>query len=109
MNEIKFNDFLNVELKVGEIKSAELVVDTDKLLRLEVDLGEEKLRQIIAGLAKFFDPDELVGTRCAFVTNLEPRFIKGLESQGMILAASFEESLSVLKIDKSIPLGTRIS
>jgi methionine--tRNA ligase beta chain len=85
---ISIDDFKKLDIRIGEIKSAEKVPDTDKLLRLTVDMGEEKPRQIISGIAAYFpDPSELVGVKCAFAANLEPRVIRGLESQGMILAA----------------------
>ena len=106
---ITIEDFKKVEIAVGEILSAEKVLDTDKLLKLSVDLGEESPRQIISGIALYF-PDEsvLVGKKCMFVTNLEPRVIKGLESQGMLLAVSTEDGkVSMLLPDKDIPTGTR--
>ncbi len=106
---ITIEDFKKVEIAVGEILSAEKVLDTDKLLKLSVDLGEESPRQIISGIALYF-PDEsvLVGKKCMFVTNLEPRVIKGLESQGMLLAVSTEDGkFSMLLPDKDIPTGTR--
>lgn len=87
MTNISIDDFKKLEIRVGTIKSAERVPDTDKLLRLDVDMGESELRQIVSGIAAAFpDPDELIGVQCVFATNLEPRVIRGLESQGMILA-----------------------
>jgi putative transcription antitermination factor YqgF len=110
MDQIKIEDWAKVEVRVGEIKSAEKIPETDKLLRLEVDFGEEKLRQIVSGIAAFFpEPNILVGKKCAFVTNLEPRMLKGFESRGMILAAKFGESLSLLEVSVEIAAGTKIS
>lgn len=107
---INVEDWSKVEIRIGEIKLAERVLETDKLLRLEVDFTEEKPRQIISGIATFFpDPAALVGKRCAFVTNLEPRVLKGLESQGMILAAKSGESLSLLEVNPDITPGTKIN
>lgn len=83
---ISFDEFKKVELAVGEVLSAERVPDSDKLLKLAVSLGEEK-RQIIAGIGKSYEPNDLVGKKLVFVVNLEPRSLMGLESQGMILAA----------------------
>ncbi len=90
---ISIDEFKKVEIKVGEILSAEKVPDTDKLLRLVVDFGlapggdKREERQVISGIAEFFpDLAQLVGKRCPFVTNLEYRTIRGLESQAMILA-----------------------
>ena len=106
---ISIEDFKKVDIAVGKILSAEKVPDTDKLLKLEVDLAEEKPRQIISGISLFFpDCSLLVGKKCMFVTNLEPRMIKGLESQGMILAVSTEDGkFSLLEPNDEIPAGTR--
>ncbi|MGD9564345.1 MAG: methionine--tRNA ligase [Pyrinomonadaceae bacterium] len=90
-NFITIDDFLKVELRVGEIKVAERIPKADKLLRFEVDLGEEKPRQILAGLAEYYDPEKLIGRKVVVVANLKPRKMRGLESQGMICAASLED------------------
>jgi methionyl-tRNA synthetase len=88
---ITLEDFKKIEIKIGQILSAEKVPETDKLLKLTVDFGEESPRQIISGISTYFpDPQMLVGKKCAFVTNLESRTIRGLESNGMILAVSGE-------------------
>ena len=87
---ISIDDFLKVELRVGEIKVAERVPNADKLLRFEVDLGEGQARQILAGLAEYYEPEKLVGRKVVVVANLKPRKMRGLESQGMICAASLE-------------------
>ena len=106
---INFDDFTKLELRVGQIISAEKVPETNRLLKLSVNLGEEKPRQIVSGIATYF-PDTmlLVGKKCMFVANLEPRVIKGLESQGMILAVSTEDGkFSLLEPAGDIPPGTR--
>ena len=87
---ITIDDFFKVQLKVGEILVAEKVPNADKLLRFEIDLGEEKPRQILAGLAEYYEPEKLVGRKVVVVANLKPRKMRGLESQGMICAASLE-------------------
>ena len=106
---ISIEDFKKVDIAVGKILSAEKVPDTDKLLKLSVDLGEENPRQIISGIALYFpNLEELVGKKCMFVANLEPRTIRGLESQGMILAVSTEDGkFSLLAPHDEIPVGTR--
>ena len=106
---INIEDFKKVELVVGKILSAEKVPDTDKLLKLEVDFAEEKPRQIIPGISLFFpDCSVLVGKKCMFVANLEPRIIRGLESQGMILAVSTEDGkFSLLEPSDEISAGSR--
>ena len=91
---ITLEDFKKIDIVVGEILSAEKVPDTDKLLKLSVDLGEPNPRQIVSGISLYFpDCSVLVGKKCMFVSNLEPRTIRGIESQGMILAVSTEDGL----------------
>src|SRR4051812_732728 len=86
MEPISIDDFKKVEIKVGEIKSAERIPGSDKLLKLKVNFGSED-RQVLSGIAAYIpDPNTLVGKRVAFVTNLAPRMMMGLESQAMILA-----------------------
>ncbi|KKR67946.1 MAG: Methionyl-tRNA synthetase [Parcubacteria group bacterium GW2011_GWF1_40_6] len=106
---ISIEDFKKVDIAVGKILSAEKVPDTDKLLKLSVDLGEETPRQIISGISFYFpDCSVLVGKKCMFVINLEPRMIKGLESNGMILAVATDDSqFSLLEPNNEIPVGTR--
>ncbi|MBA2493259.1 MAG: methionine--tRNA ligase [Acidobacteria bacterium] len=89
---IAIDDFLKVELRVGEILVAERIPKADKLLRFEIDLGEEKPRQILAGLAEYYKPEKLIGRKVVVVANLKPRQMRGLESNGMICAASLENS-----------------
>lgn len=91
-NFITIDDFLKVELRVGEIKVAERVPKADKLLRFEIDLGEAQPRQILAGLAEYYEPENLIGRKVVVVANLKPRKMRGLESQGMICAASLEDN-----------------
>lgn len=84
---VSIDQFHNIEMRVGTILSAEVVEGADKLLKLSVDFGEENgPRQIVSGVRKFYAPDDLVGKQCPFVVNLAPRTIRGLESNGMILA-----------------------
>jgi methionyl-tRNA synthetase len=89
---IGIEDFLKVELRVGEIKVAERIPKADKLLRFEIDLGEDQPRQILAGLAEYYEPEKLIGRKVVVVANLKPRKMRGLESQGMICAASLENN-----------------
>jgi methionyl-tRNA synthetase len=89
---ITIDDFLKVDLRVGEIKVAERIPNADKLLRFEIDLGEPEHRQILAGLAEYYDPETLIGRKVVVVANLKPRKMRGLESQGMICAASLEDN-----------------
>ena len=106
---INIEDLKKIDIVVGKILSAEKVPDTDKLLKLSVDLGEATPRQIVSGISLYFpDCSVLVGKKCMFVANLEPRMIRGFESQGMILAVSTEDGkFSLLEPNNEIPAGTR--
>jgi len=84
---IGIEDFAKVEMRVGQIKTAERIVGADKLLKLTVDIGTE-IRQICAGIAQYYEPEALIGRKVAVVTNLAPRKLRGVESNGMIIAAS---------------------
>lgn len=107
---ITIDDFLKVELRVGEIKVAERVPNADKLLRFEIDLGEDSLRQILAGLAEYYEPEKLVGRKVVVVANLKPRKMRGLESQGMICAASLsdEDTPAVATFLEAVKNGARL-
>jgi methionyl-tRNA synthetase len=108
-DKITIDDFTKIELRVAQVKVAERVKGADKLLRLEVDLGYEQ-RQILAGIAKAYDPEQLVGRKIVIVANLAPRKMRGLESNGMLLAASLgEEGTPVLAgFLEDVPLGARL-
>jgi methionyl-tRNA synthetase len=105
---ISIEDFAKVELRVGQVKVAERVKGADKLLRLEVDLGTE-VRQVVAGIAEAYAPETLVGRKVVIVVNLAPRKLRGLESNGMIVAASPEGGKPVLaSFLEDVPVGTRL-
>ena len=102
------DDFVKIELRVAQVKVAERVKGADKLLRLEVDLGYET-RQILAGIAKAYEPEQLIGRTIVIVANLAPRKMRGLESNGMIVAASLEGGKPVLaSFLEDVPLGARL-
>ncbi len=104
---ISIEEFGAVEVKVGTVLSAEAVPDTDKLLRLMVDLGESEPRQIVSGIAAYVaDPSDLVGRQLSFVTNLAPRTIRGLESNGMLFAVGKDETFAFMTPDRPVPPGT---
>ena len=107
-NLITFDDFVKVELKVGVIVEAERVPKADKLLRLQVDLGTET-RQILAGIAQHYAPDAIVGQTVVAVVNLAPRTLRGYESNGMLLAASNDEGLSLVTLAAPLAPGSRVS
>ncbi|HYW37613.1 MAG TPA: methionine--tRNA ligase [Terriglobales bacterium] len=105
---ISIDDFAKVELRVAQVKTAERVKGADKLLRLEVDLGTE-VRQLVAGIAEAYEPETLIGRKVVIVANLAPRKLRGLESNGMVVAAAPEGGKPVLaSFLEDVPLGTRL-
>ena len=105
---ISIEEFSKIEVKIGTVRSVERVPETDKLLRFMIDFNEETgPRQIVSGIAAHvLDPDLLVGRQFAFVTNLAPRTIRGLESDGMLFAIGYGESFAFLTPDRVVPSGT---
>lgn len=107
MERASIDDFNKIEVKVGTVLSAERVHDTDRLLRLVIDIGEAEPRQIVSGIATYVhEPETLVGRQLAFVTNLEPRSLRGIESNGMLFAVGEGESFAFLTPDRPVPPGT---
>jgi methionyl-tRNA synthetase len=106
---ISIDDFVKVELRVAQIIVAERIPKADKLLRIEVDLGYEK-RQILAGIAQYYEPEKLIGRKVVIVANLAPRKLRGLESNGMLLAASLapEDAPVLAGFLEDVPLGARL-
>jgi methionyl-tRNA synthetase len=105
---ISIDDFAKIELRVGQVKAAEKVAGADKLLRLEVDIGTE-VRQLVAGIAEAYAPETLLGRKVVIVANLAPRKLRGLESNGMIVAASLEGGKPVLAgFLEDVPVGARL-
>jgi methionyl-tRNA synthetase len=106
---ISIEDFAKIELRVGEVKIAEKVPNADKLLRLEVDIGSE-VRQVVAGIAEAYAPESLIGRKVVIVANLAPRKLRGLESNGMVVAASVgEQGRPVLcSFLEDVPVGARL-
>jgi len=112
---ISFEEFQKIDLRIGKIIKAEKVDGSEKLLKLEINLGQDpstgsgqEIRQIIAGIAKFYKPEDLVGKEIVVVTNLEPKKLMGLESQGMLLAADRNGEPIILIPEKEVPPGTKI-
>lgn len=107
---ITLNDFSKLDLRIGKIIAAERLEGTEKLLRLEVDIGGEdgEWRQIVAGIGLRYGPEELIGREIVVVANLEPKIIRGIESQGMLLAADSPEGPVILIPEKEVPAGTRV-
>ncbi len=111
METISIDQFKTLDLRVAKVLSAERVEGTDRLLKLSIDLGSEQ-RTIVSGIANFRAPEDLVGRSIVIVANLEPAKIRGIESQGMLLAAGGRaegEEFSLLTPDRDVPPGTAVS
>jgi len=102
---ITIDQFRTIELRVGVVKTAEPHPNADRLLVLRVDIGGEE-RQIVAGIRASYDPATLIGRQVVVVANLEPAMLRGVESQGMVLAASAEAGVVVVSPEKPVPAGT---
>ena len=108
-NMITFEDFKKVDLRTAEIVQAEKVDGADRLLKIQVKMGADT-RQIVAGIAEYYKPDDLIGKKVILVANLKPVEIRGVESQGMLLAASDESSLTLVGLDDNdLPSGLNVS
>jgi methionyl-tRNA synthetase len=105
---IHIDEFRKIDLRVGVVKSAEAHPNADKLLVLKVDLGSEE-RQIVAGIRAHYQPEELVGKQVVIVANLETAVLRGIESQGMLLAASDGNGVVFLTPEKSVNAGAKVS
>lgn len=104
---MNIDEFRKIELKVATVKKVEPHPNADKLYVIEVDLGNE-IRQLVAGIRPHYSPEQLVGRQVVVVANLEPATIRGIESRGMMLAASNEKGLSILTLDRPIAPGAGI-
>ncbi len=107
---ISYDDFAKLELRTATIVAAERIAESDKLLKLQLDLGEHDQRQIIAGVGKAYEPEALVGTQIIIVVNLEPRMLMGNESKGMLLAARDGDGIPILlRPERPVPPGSKIN
>ncbi len=107
MNNISFNEFKKMDIRIGEILSTERIDNSDNLLRLEVDFGDFK-RQIVTGIAKWYEPKDLIDKKVPFIVNLEPRIFRGIESQGMLVAVDGEDQPVLLEPQKGVKAGDKI-
>ena len=105
---IKFEDFEKVDMRIGTVLSVEEIEGSDKLLKLDVDFGEIGKRQILSGIKEWYKKDDLIGKQLAFVINIEPRKMMGLESQGMIMAVDSSPKPLLLKIEENTKDGSEI-
>lgn len=105
---ISFDDFAKVDIRIGTIRAAERVPETNKLIKCTIDFGDIGERTIVSGIAQWKTPEELVGRQLPYIVNLAPRMIKGIESQGMLLAGGDEGTLVLLQPDKEVMPGLRL-
>jgi methionine--tRNA ligase beta chain len=105
---ITIDDFAKVEFKVGTVLEAQEVEGSEKLIKLTVDLGEESPRTILTGMKTWYNTDHFKGRQLVFITNLEPRMMMGMESQGMIMATDSEDGPVLLQPEKEVPPGSKI-
>lgn len=118
MDTIQYEDFAKLDIRIGTVVAAELVPETDKLIKCTVDFGELGMRTIVSGIAARpaeggsasggKKPEELVGRQFPYIVNLAPRMLRGVESQGMLLAASDEEGVALLTPERTLHTGTRL-
>lgn len=102
---VTFDDFMKLDIRIGTVTAADKVPGADKLIRLELDMGGET-RQVVAGMAPAYAPEEFIGKQVPILVNLEPRKLRGIESQGMILAADVDGKPVMLIPDKEVPPGS---
>ena len=108
MDEISYNDFGKLDIRIGTVLAAERVPETDKLIKCTIDFGELGERTIVSGIAEWKTPEELVGRQFPYIVNLAPRVLKGIESQGMLIAASDESGVALLSPERNIAPGTKL-
>ncbi len=108
MGEIQYEDFAKLDIRVGTVLAAELVPETDKLIKCTIDFGELGQRTIVSGIAEWKKPEELVGKQLPYIVNLAPRTLRGVESQGMLIAAKDEAGVALLFPERVLPPGTKL-
>lgn len=108
MPEISYDDFAKLDIRIGTVVAAELVPETDKLIKCTVNFGELGERTIVSGIAEWKKPEELVGCQFPYIVNLAPRMLRGVESQGMLLAASDDAGVALLNPERLVPPGTKL-
>ena len=106
--EIQYDDFAKLDIRIGRVVAAEMIPDADKLIKCTVNFGELGERIIVSGIAEWKKPEELVGRQLPYVINLAPRVLRGVESQGMLLAASDVDGVALLSPERELPPGTRL-
>jgi len=105
---LKIDRFMEIDLRVARVRTVERIAGADKLLKLTVDVGEDEDRQLVAGVATAYEPEALVGKRIVVVANLKPARIRGVHSNGMLLAADLDGRPIVATFEEDVPPGTRV-
>ena len=105
---INFDDFKKLDMRIARILKVEKIESSNKLLKFQIDIGDEE-KQLVAGIAKHYNPEDLVGREIVVVVNLEPKKLMGVESQGMLLAASRDDNIVLLQPDREVEPGSKIS
>ena len=106
--EISYDDFAKLDIRIGTIIAAEMVPETDKLIKCTIDFGEMGQRTIVSGIAQWKQPEDLVGRQLPYIVNLAPRMLRGVESQGMLIAGSDEDGLALISPDRAVASGTKL-
>lgn len=106
--QIQYDDFGKLDIRLGKVVAAEKVPDADKLIKCTIDFGVAGTRTIVSGIAEWKKPEELVGKTLPYIFNLAPRMLRGVESQGMLLAASDEAGVALLTPERDIAPGTKL-
>lgn len=106
--EIVYDDFAKLDIRIGRVVAAEGIEGADKLIKCTVDFGELGQRTIVSGVKEWKSPEELIGLQLPYIVNLAPRMLRGVESQGMLLAASDESGVALLRAERELPPGTKL-
>ncbi|HUO56265.1 MAG TPA: methionine--tRNA ligase, partial [Candidatus Paceibacterota bacterium] len=105
---ISYDDFAKLEVRMGMVRAAEMVPDTNKLIKCTIDFGEYGERTIVSGIAQWKKPEDLVGRQFPYIVNLAPKILRGVESQGMLLAANDESGVAMLIPERAVAPGTKL-
>lgn len=109
MDEISYDDFAKLDIRIGTVTAAEHIPDTDKLLKCTIDFGDEiGMRTIVSGIAEWKTPEDLIGKQLPYIVNLAPRMLRGVESQGMLLAVSDENGVALFNPERTVQNGTKV-
>ena len=108
MGYVTYEDFAKLDIRIGTVQAAELVPETDKLIKCTIDFGDFGVRTIVSGIAQWKQPEDIIGTQLPYIVNLAPRVIRGIESQGMLLAGSDDAGLVLVRPERAAPSGTKL-